>query len=95
MKKVILSIIYPFWVFFKATLVGNVFLLFMAGSPVPILVRVLTPDVMATTGPKAESIAMGMAIFTILSLPFTIGVLMYISSRLKGNYEKWGYKTFD
>lgn len=91
--KILLSILYPFWFFLAKTLVGAMVMLFLYISWVPAIMWIISPDLMQTTGPEAEGVGTGVAIFSLI-LAFPTGVLfMKVGDRLSSNYEKYGYKV--
>lgn len=93
MKKILLTPLYPFWFFFSATWIGNVMMIPIVLSPIPILLSIIFPDLMNTTGEEAEGIGTGVGILTLLCSPFTAVLFMRIGYYLEHNYEKWNYKT--
>jgi hypothetical protein len=93
MKKILLTILYPFWFFFAKTWFGNIMMIPIALSPIPILIHLIFPDAMMTTGEEGESIGTGVGVLTLLCSPFTGGMFIIIGDKLEINYEKWNYKT--
>ena len=93
MKKLGLSIIYPLWFFFGKTWFGNVLMIPVSLMPIPILISVIFPELMSTTGEGSQGIGTGLAILTLLCVPLTGGGFMMLSDYLENNYEKWSYKT--
>ena len=93
MKKILLTTLYPFWFFFAKTWFGNVMMIPMALAPLLILIHLIFPDLLMTTGEEAEGIGNGVGILTLLSSPFTGMMFMTIGDKLQANYESWNYKT--
>ena len=93
MKKILLTTLYPFWFFFAKTWLGNVMMIPIALAPLPILIHLIFPDLLMTTGEEAEGIGIGVGILTLLCSPFTGMMFMTISDKLETNYESWNYKT--
>ena len=65
----------------------------MSLSPLPILIHLIFPDLMMTTGEEAEGIGVGVGILTLLCSPFAGMMFMTIGGKLETNYENWNYKT--
>ena len=94
MKRVLLTIIYPFWFFFAKTWFGNIFMIPIVFTPVPILFWVTFPELLATTEyEEAQGIGTGTGVLSLICSPFVGGFFMVISSKLESNYKKWEYKT--
>jgi len=93
MKKTLLTILYPFWFFFAKTWFGNMMMIPITLAPLPILIHLIFPDLMMTTGEEAEGIGIGVGILTLLCSPLTGMMFMTIGDKLETNYEKWNYKT--
>ena len=93
MKKIVLSIVYPVWFFFAKTWFGNVMMIFVSLAPLPLLINMMLPELMATTGDDAEGVGMGVAILTLMSAPFVGMFFMSVAERLEVNYLEWNYKT--
>lgn len=93
MKKILLTTIYPFWVFFYKTIIGNVLLVTLCLSPIFVLISIICPELLDATGEKAKSMAAVVCVLSLLVAPF-IGVgFITLGCHLESNYEKWGYKT--
>lgn len=92
MKRILFTAIYPFWFFLAKTWFGNMMMIPITLTPIPILISVILPDLMKTTGEEAEGIGIGIGILSLLCSPFTAGLFMMLSDRLETNYEKWNYK---
>ena len=90
MKKILLSVIYPFWFFFGVTWIG-VLMIPISLSPIPILIILTFPDIM--TGEGTQGVGNGIGILSLLCSPFIGMGFMIISDKLKSNYKKWNYKT--
>lgn len=93
MEKILLTILYPFWFFFAKTWFGNIMMIPISLAPLPILIHLIFPDLLMTTGEEAEGIGIGIGILTLLCSPFTGMLFMMIGDNLETNYEKLNYKT--
>lgn len=87
MKKTLLTVLYPFWFFFAKTWFGNMMMIPISLAPLPILIHLIFPDLMTTTGEEA------VGVLTLLCSPFTGMMFITIGYKLETNYEKWNYKT--
>lgn len=93
MKKILLTVLYPFWFFFAKTWVGNVMMIPIVLAPLPILIHLAFPDLIMITGEEAKGIGIGLGILALLCSPFIGMIFMSIGDKLEINYEKWNYKT--
>lgn len=94
MKKFLLTIIYPFWYFLGKTWIGGILMIFITLMIIPLILYIIFPDLMNSTGEEAEGIGQGIALFSLLCSPF-IGIgFMMVSDYLESNYEKWNYKIY-
>ena len=93
MKKILLTTLYPFWFFLAKTFLGQGMMLPIALAPIPILIHLIFPDLMMTTGEEAEGIGMGIGMLSLVCSPFTGMMFMTISEKLEANYNIWNYKT--
>jgi hypothetical protein len=93
MKRVLFTIIYPFWFFFAKTWLGGVLMICLIPMTPALLIGLIFPNLMNMTGEEAKSFAGGLAIFSLLLSPFIAMPLMVFSDYLETHYEKWKYKT--
>ena len=90
MKKILLTISYPFWFFLARTWVGNVMMIpIVIGLPMLPFYSILN-----TTGEEAESIGILLAILDMFLLaPIIGGLIMVLSSTMEEEYEKRNWLT--
>ncbi len=93
MKRILLTLIYPFWFFLSKTWFGNLMTIPLALSPLPILIYLISPDIMMITGEEAEGVGIGLGILTLLCTPLSGMIIMAIGDKLEVNYQKLNYKT--
>jgi len=93
MKKVLLTIIYPFWFLLSATEVGNMLLIVLVPLTPAMIFYLILPQVFNVTGKDAQDIGMGMAVVSLLLCPLVLFPLMAFGEYLEKNYKEWGYKT--
>ena len=93
MKRALFTIIYPFWFFFAKTWFGGVLMICLVPMTPALLISLIFPNIMNTTGEEAKSIGGGLAIFSLLLSPFIAMPLMALGVYLESHYEKWKYKT--
>lgn len=93
MKQILFTIIYPFWFFFAKTWLGNIMMIPISLTPIPILINVIFPTLIKTTNPEAETIGIGIAILSLLFSPFIACFFMIISNTMEEYYEIFNYKT--
>lgn len=65
----------------------------MVFAPIPLLISLIFPELLITTGKEAEGIGIGLAIFTALCSPFTAISIMRMGDYLEIHYKFWGYNT--
>lgn len=92
MKKLILSLLYPFWFFLARTIAGNCIMM-MVVLFIPMSLISLIPGFQNLTGSTAESVGMGVAMFSLLVSPFTCSVFWNINDYLETNYKSYSYKV--
>ena len=92
MKKILFTTIHPFWFFLAKTWFGNMMMIPITLAPIPLLIHLIFPSLMMTTGEEAEGIGIGVVILTLLCSPFTGMIFMMIGDKLEINYEKWNYR---
>lgn len=93
MKRILFTVIYPFWFFLANTWVGGVLMIYIVSLIPGLIIILLIPNLMNATGEEAKEIGTGMAIFSLLLSPFFAMPLMALGDYLKRHYEKWNYKT--
>jgi len=91
MKKILFTIIYPFWFFLAKTWFGNMIMIPIILAPIPLLIYLIFPSLMMTTGEQAEGIGVGAGILTLLCSPLTGMMFGIIGDKLEINYKKWNY----
>ena len=91
MKKILLTLIYPFYVFLVRTIFGNAFLMLSPMLLTMLVLRILFPSISELRGQEAESVASGMTILTLFAYPFWGMLFMWIGDYLGDNYRKFGY----
>lgn len=57
------------------------------------LIIIIFPDLMNTAGEEAESVGVGVGIFSLLCSPFVAIPLIIAGVFLENHYEQWNYKT--
>lgn len=91
-KKLLLTIIYPFWFLLGQTWFGNVTLLVSVPFIPAGLMAVCFPKLMMGDVNVVEDIAAGVAIISVLcSFPIA-GCLITLGDYLVDNYRRYGYK---
>jgi diacylglycerol kinase len=93
MKRVLFTIIYPFWFFLAKTWLGVVLMICLVPIIPALLIGLVFQSIMNTTGEEAKDIGGGLAIFSLLLSPFIAMTLMSFGWYLEKHYEKWKYKT--
>lgn len=93
MKKILLTIIYPFWFFFSKTWIGNVYMIPIALCPIPILVLIIFPECSTKTREEAQTIGIGLTIISLVCAPYIFATLENFLDKIETNYENWNYKT--
>ena len=93
MKRVLFTIIYPFWFSFAKSWVGGVLMICLVPMTPALLIGLIFPSIMNTTGEEAKDIGGGLAIFSLLLSSFVAMPLMSFGWYLEKHYEKWKYKT--
>lgn len=94
LTKIILTIIYPFWVFFAKTWLGNVIMIPVSLSVLPILIFLIFPELNdVTETEEKQGIGVGIGILSILLSPFSAMLFLIISGLLKTSFENINYKT--
>ncbi len=90
MKKLLLTLSYPFWFFLAKTWIGNMMMIpIVTGLPMLPFYNILN-----TTGEKAESIGILFAILDIFLLaPIVGGLFIVLSSNMEEEYEKRNWLT--
>lgn len=89
--KILYTILYPFWFFFSKTWVGNVMMIPITLSIVPLIIYLLFPDLMLIQGEEAEGVGIGIGIFAILTSPFLVSFFFHISDFLESKYVMYNY----
>ena len=92
MKKLILSLLYPFWFFLARTIAGNSIMM-MVVLFIPMGLISLLPGFQNLTGSAAESVGMGVAIFSLLVSPITASIFFDASEYLEAHYKNYSYKV--
>ena len=92
MKKLILSLLYPFWFFLARTIAGNCIMM-MVVLFIPMGLISLLPGFQNLSGSAAESVGMGVAMFSLLLSPFTSSVIWDINDYLETNYKNYSYRV--
>ena len=92
MKKVLLTIIYPFWFFFAKTWLGGVTMICLVPITPALLLSLIFSSIMKSTGEEAKNLGMGLAMFSLLLSPFIVVPLVTFGYYLESNYQKWDYK---
>ena len=93
MKRILFTVVYPFWFFLAKTWLGGVLMICLVPLMTALVICLLIPSIMDATGEKAKDIAGGMAILSILLSPFFAMPLMALGYYLERHYKKWNYKT--
>lgn len=61
----------------------------MALAPIPILIHLIFPDMLMSTGEEAKGIGIGVGILALMFSPFVGVIFMLISDSLENNYAQW------
>ena len=93
MKKVLFTLIYPFWFFLSKTWIGGVLMICLVPVIPAVLINLIFPNIINFTKEEAERIGLGIAIFCLLISPFTGMLLMRLGFYLESHYDIWEYKT--
>jgi hypothetical protein len=90
MKKILLTLSYPFWLFLTKTWIGNIMMIpIVIGLPMLPFYNVLN-----TTGEEAESIGILFAILDMFLLaPIVGGLFIVLSSTMEEEYERKNWLT--
>ena len=94
MKKLLLTIAYPFWFFLSKTMLGICALLIAVVYPPAGIFDLLTNGLLTkSTGTDASYIGIGVILISIPFYLIEIYCLAVFGDYLKENYKKLGYKT--
>lgn len=90
--RILLITIYPIWFFLARTMVGVSFMFVIVISPVPILVNIIKPGLMMSTGPESESVGYGVGILSLICAPYITVFFLDLSAKLESYYSDMRYK---
>lgn len=93
MKRILFTILYPFWFFLAKTWLGTVLMICIIPVTPALIINALLPELINSTLEENKDTAVGLAIFSLLISPFFAMLLMEIGDYLEKHYKKWGYKT--
>jgi len=92
MKKILFTLVYPFWFFLGRTWLGNMTMFFIVLFTLPLILSVLFPDLLETTGEDAEGIGIGVGILSFMCSPFVAMFFTKIEGFLAEHYREWNYR---
>ena len=92
MKRILFTVVYPFWFFLAKTWLGGVLVICLVPVIPALIIGLLLPELMNTTGEEAMYIGQGLVVVSILLSPFVAIPLLKLGWYLESHYDKWNYK---
>lgn len=91
MRKILLTIAFPFWTFFSRTWVGIMVIFMLIICTPAIIINLIIPGILNETGSQAEGIGIGIAILSLISAPFISIPFFIIDDYFLNAYRKLKY----
>ncbi|MCP4984897.1 MAG: hypothetical protein GY928_02170 [Colwellia sp.] len=93
MKKIILSIIYPFWFFFSCNWIGNGMLFFVPFLAIRLLIGLFFPALLTKTGEVTFTGGFVVIVLGVFFGAYLTVLFIKIDDYLYDRYSEWNYKT--